>query len=288
MLRIIPQKAFAVLLLALSALVGTTSLSAADEERPAVVVLRTPKGVRFGLQGEKGQAPAATLFVFASRIEDTLGNDVYNKVGRLLAKQGVISVSLDVPCHGEDTKPGEPAGLSGWRSRIEKGDELIGDFAVKVKDVLDHLVEQGYTDPKRLGVCGTSRGGFIALHLAAAEPRFGCAAAFAPVTNPLAVSEFNGMANPAPANALSIVNRSEQLSGRAIWVCIGNNDQRVSTDDLIAFTRKVVAVSIAQKKPANVELHVMPSLGHSIHATAHDEAASWIARQFTEESKGQP
>ncbi len=288
MLKIIPQKSFVVVLLALSALVETTSISAADEEHSAVAVLRTPKGIRFGVQGEKGKSPAATLFVFASRIEDSLGNDTYNKVGRLLAKQGVISVSLDVPCHGEDTKAGEAEGLSGWRARIEKGDDLVGDFAASVKEVLDHLVEQGYTDPKRVAVCGTSRGGFIALHLAAAEPRFRCAAAFAPVTNPLALSEFNGMANPAPANALSIVNRSDQLSGRAIWVCIGNNDERVSTDDLIAFTRKVVAVSIAQKKPANVELHVMPSLGHSIHSTAHNEAASWIARQFAEESKGQP
>ncbi len=288
MLKVIPRRSFLVVLLSLSVLMGATSLSAADEDRPAVMVLRTPKGVRFGLQGDKGKAPAATLFVFASRIEDTLGNDVYNKVGRLLAKQGVISVSLDVPCHGDDTKTGEPAGLSGWRTRIESGDDLVGDFTAKVKDVLDHLVEQGYTDPKRVAVCGTSRGGFIALHVAAAEPRFRCAAAFAPVTNLLALSEFNGMVNPAPANALSIVNRSELLSGRAIWVCIGNNDQRVSTDDLIAFTRKVVAVSIEQKKPANVELHVMPSLGHSIHSTAHDEAASWIARQFAEESQGQP
>jgi dienelactone hydrolase len=288
MRRYLHRRAVLVVLIALPTLSWTAWSRADQEDRPAVTILKTPKGVRFGVQGEKGQSPAATLFVFASRIEDTLGNDVYNKVGRLQAKQGVISVSLDVPCHGEDTKAGEPAGLSGWRTRIEKGDDLIGDFVAKVKDVLDHLVEQGYTDPKRVAVCGTSRGGFIALHVAAAEPRFRCAAAFAPVTNPLALSEFNGMANPAPANALSIIQRSDQLSGRAIWVCIGNHDQRVSTDDLIAFTRKVVAVSIAQNKPANVELHVMPSLGHSIHSTAHDEAASWITRQFAEESKGQP
>jgi dienelactone hydrolase len=283
MLKLIPRILSLIVFVALSVLMDATSLSAADEDRPAIAVLRTPKGVRFGVQGEKGKSPAATLFVFASRIEDSLGNDTYNKVGRLVAKQGVISVSLDVPCHGEDTKPGEPAGLSGWRARIEKGDDWVGDFAARVKDVLDHLVDQGYTDPKRVAVCGTSRGGFIALQMAASEPRFRCAAAFAPVTNLLALSEFNGMANPAPASALSIINRADQLAGRSIWVCIGNNDQRVSTDDLIAFTRKVSAVSIAQKKPANVELHVMPSLGHTIHLTAHDEAAAWIATQIREQ-----
>lgn len=283
MLNRIPCSCFPILILALSVFGGVAADLPADDVVAAVTILRTPKGVRFGVQGEKGKSPSPTLFVFASRIEDSLGNDTYNKVGRLVAKQGVISVSLDVPCHGEDTKVGEPAGLSGWRARIEKGEDWVGDFAAKVKDVLDHLIDQGYTEPKRVAVCGTSRGGFIALHMAASESRFRCAAAFAPVTNLLALSEFNGMANPAPASALSIINRSDQLSGRPIWVCIGNNDQRVSTDDLIAFTRKVAAVSIAQKKPANVELHVMPSLGHTIHPTAHDEAAAWIATQMREQ-----
>jgi hypothetical protein len=50
----------------------------------------------------------------------------------------------------------------------------------------------------------------------------------------------------------------------------------VGTDSVIAFTRKVVAASLAQGKPAPIELHVMQTEDHAIHTTAHEEAAAWI------------
>jgi hypothetical protein len=40
-----------------------------------------------------------------------------------------------------------------------------------------------------------------------------------------------------------------------------------------------VAASVSAKKPADVELHVMPTIGHRIHATAHEEAAAWFAKR---------
>src|SRR5262249_6612540 len=94
-------------------------------EKSRVTLLQTASGVRFGLRGDKPSSPAPTLFVFATRPEDTLGNDTYNKIGRLLAAKGWISVSLDLPCHGKDVKPKEPAGLDGWRYRVEHGDNIV-------------------------------------------------------------------------------------------------------------------------------------------------------------------
>jgi hypothetical protein len=41
-----------------------------------------------------------------------------------------------------------------------------------------------------------------------------------------------------------------------------------------------VEASVARKGSADVELHVMPTVGHRIHATAHDEAAAWILAQL--------
>ncbi|MBI3461528.1 MAG: prolyl oligopeptidase family serine peptidase [Planctomycetes bacterium] len=247
-----------------------------EEAGNQVKTLRTPSGVRFGILGEKGSSPLGTLFVFASRLEHSLGNDDYIRVGRILAKQGYLCVSLDLPCHGEDAKPGEPGGLSGWRARLEQGDDVVPAFVAKAMAVLDYLIQEGYTDPQKVTACGTSRGGFIALHFAAADPRVQCVAAFAPVTDLLKLSEFTGMENHAATKSLALANRAEQLAGRAVWICIGNNDQRVSTDSCIAFTRRVVEASTAQGKPANVDLHVMTSVGHRIHGTAHEEAAAWI------------
>jgi dienelactone hydrolase len=250
-------------------------------QAPAKIkVLETSTGIRFGLLGSKGEAPAPTLFVLASSLEDSLTSDDFAKVGKLLLKKGFICVALDVPCHGADVKKGEPAGLTGWRARLEKGEDLVGTLTKKLSAVLDHLIREGYTDAKKVALCGTSRGGFMALHFAVAEPRVRCVAAFAPVTDLPALSEFNGMEKHAPTMALDLRRHAGKLAGRSVWLCIGNADERVGTDQAIAFTRKVVSASVAAKKPADVELHVMPTIGHRIHATAHEEAAAWFAARI--------
>jgi peptidyl-prolyl cis-trans isomerase A (cyclophilin A) len=237
--------------------------------------------VRFGLLGARGPAPAPTLFAFAASAEDTLTNPDFARIGHLLARHGFLCASLDIPCHGRDVRKGEQAGsLAGWRARLEKGDGLVPGFTKKVSAVLDYLVKEGYTDPRMVAACGTSRGGFLALHAAAAEPRIRCVAAFAPVTDLLALREFAGMDRPGPAKALALASHADMLAGRAVWLCIGNHDERVGTDLGIAFTRKVVAASVARKKAANVEMHVVATVGHSIHATAHDEAAVWLLAQL--------
>ena len=71
-----------------------------------------------------------------------------------------------------------------------------------------------------------------------------------------------------------------KLAGRSYWLCIGNNDQRVGTDEVISFTRKLVAASLAAKKPADVFVVITPTLGHTIHKTAHDEAAAWLLERL--------
>jgi predicted esterase len=247
---------------------------------PKVKTLQTPSGVSFALLGDKGVAPAPTLFIFAGSADDSLNNPDFAKIGHLLAKHGLLCVSIDVPCHGRDVRNGEQAGsLTGWRSRLEKEGDLVPAFTKKVSAVLDYLIKEGYTDPQKVAACGTSRGGFIALHTAVAEPRIRYVVAFAPVIDLLAVREFAGMDKHEVTRALALTNHADKLAGRAIWLCIGNHDERVGTDLSIAFTRKVVAASVAQKKPANVELHVMATDGHRIHSTAHEEAAAWLLAQ---------
>jgi dienelactone hydrolase len=254
----------------------TSGVWAGDEKK--IHSLHTPDGIRFGLLGEKGKSPAPTVFVFATAFEDSLRNDEFNKAGRLLARHGYLSVALDMPCHGTDHRDKEPPGLSGWRARLEKGEDFVPGYLAKCSSVLDYLVKEGYTDPRKVVASGTSRGGFIALHFAAAEPRIRCVAAFAPVTNLLALREFAGMEQHAATRSLAVANIAPKLAGRHVWVCIGNHDERVNTDDTIAFTRKVVGASAVRDKAIPVELHVMPTVGHRIHDTAHDEVAAWVLK----------
>jgi dienelactone hydrolase len=150
--------------------------------------------------------------------------------------------------------------------------------------VLDYLVKEGYTDGGHVAACGTSRGGFLAYHFAAADERVKAVAGFSPVTNLLALSEFAGMDKHEATRALNLTQNADKLAGRAVWVSIGNNDQRVSTDDAIAFARKVTAASAAKPKgraqAIPVELIVGASVGHSAIPKAHELAADWVARQL--------
>ena len=266
----------------LSVLTLCLALLADESTKPKMTILQTPSGVRFGILGDKPAAPAPTLFVFAGTLETSLGDDNYIKMGLLVAKEGFLCVSLDAPCHGADQKPGEPSGLEGWRARLEKGDDFLAAFNAKASKVLDYLIQERYTDPQKIAAAGTSRGGFLALHFAASDPRVKYVAAFAPVINLLALREFHGLEKHQLTQALTLTNFADKLAGRAFWVCIGNNDQRVGTDYTIAFTRKLTEVAVARDKPANIELHVMPTVGHSIHPTAHDEAAAWLLRQISQ------
>jgi dienelactone hydrolase len=257
-----------------------------EGEAPTMQVLRTPEGSRFALYGKKGAAPAPTLFIFANSLEDTDKQPIYTEVGRRLGRHGFLYVVVEPPCHGEDTKPKEPKQLAGWRYRLENNEPLIAPFTTRASAVLNHLVKEGYTDDKKVAACGTSRGGFLALHWAAVERRIKAVAAISPLTDLLAITEFKGLEKHEATRALSAENLAPKLAGRPIWVSIGNDDQRVSTDAAIALTRKLTAAGAAARKDPKqvipVELIVAPTVGHTAIDHVNELAAAWFLRYFPE------
>ena len=252
---------------------------------PAMQTLTTAKGSKFGLFGAKPTKPAPTLFMFAQSVEYMRDRATFNEVGQRLAAHGYLYVVVDPPCHGADSKPGEPPELRGWRYRIDQGESLVEPFTQRASDVLDHLVNEGYTDVAKVAVVGTSRGGFLALHFAAADARIRAVATFSPVTDLAALSEFRGDEQHPTVQSLSTLNLADKLAGRAVWISIGNNDARVSTEAAIALSRKLVAVGVAKAPPdpkpiVPVELIVGPSSGHSAIQHAHALAAVWLLKQM--------
>jgi dienelactone hydrolase len=268
--------------LVLVACLGLSALAAVtDPAQPAMRVLKTPQGTRFGLFGEKPSTPAPTLFVFAVGVDD-MPKSVYTETGRQLAEHGWLYVAIDPPCHGDDQPKGEPAALSGWAHRVKIGQELMTPFTKRCTQVLDYLVREGYTDPKRVAACGTSRGGFCALHFAAAEPRVLAVACVSPVTNLLALEEFSGLTEKQvqPLNALQL---SDKLAGRAVWLSIGNADPRVGTDDCIALARRLTSTARQRQRDRRVvpvELVVGPADGHHAVDDAYTLAAQFVLKQL--------
>lgn len=291
-MRTLPASRACSALVMIAALSGMAVLPAVRaEEPPPIKSLATPSGVEFALVGERRDAPAPTLLVFAADKRGSLAYEDNNRLGLLLAARGYLCVSLDLPCHGADVRPGEkPADLAAWRTRIEQGEDIAAETSRKVSQVLDYLVAEKYTDPKRVVASGTSRGGFIALHCAAADPRIQYVIAFAPVTHLPTLAEFSGTEKPEAAAALSPIRVADKLVGKSIWMMIGNNDLRVGTGDCIDLAREIVRKSTGKVTPVPLELHLVGTINHRLHAKAtpeykqtcspHDEAAAWLMTQI--------
>ncbi len=251
-------------------------------------IMESPSGIRFALLGKKAVRPSPTLVVFAGAMRRALEEKSANTLGWILAQHDFLSVALDIPCHGDDQRPGEPPGLSGWRHRLEKGENFLAEFLPRVSTVLDFLIQEEYVDPKRIVAFGPSRGGFMALHLAAVEPRIGAVVAFAPVTDLLALREFGDMKDPALALPLDVMSLAPKLATRHLFIQIGHNDLRVGSRHAVDFALKLMELSPSHMKPMQdiwseevLKLVITPSEspgGHSTYNKAHPDAATWILR----------
>jgi dienelactone hydrolase len=190
-------------------------------------------------------------------------------------------VSVDLPCHGQDARPGEK-GLSGWRVRCLAKKDIVADTTSTLKKVLDYLIAEKLTDPERVAALGTSRGGFVAVHFAAADPRVRCVAAFAPVTDLAALSEFRGVGDDPFVQSLSLERQAHALAERPIWLVIGDRDERVGTDRAIQFARRVTTAALEAQRSPRVELHVLPEpKGHTTPVGSAERAAAWLEQQLT-------
>ena len=260
---------------------GLSALQTTAKETP-IRLMETTTGVKFGVWGTESSEPASTLFILANSIDGTLGDPYFRQSGNQLAEQGYLCVTIDIPGHGLQHRSDEPEGLAGWRTRTDNGEDLVAETNRRLSEVLDYLISIGRTDPERVAACGTSRGGFLALHFAAAEPRVKCVAAFAPVTDLLALREFKGAEDNALVNSLSAINQAAKLANRPVWIIIGDRDERVGTDHAIALARAITASALAQGLDPAVELHVLPEpKGHTTPHGAPAAAATWIAAQLS-------
>ena len=146
---------------------------------------------------------------------------------------------------------------------------------------MDHLIEKRLTDPQHVAVCGTSRGGFLALHFAASDKRVQCTAAFAPVTDLHSLREFKELGENQFVSSLAAQLIVERLAGRSIWIVIGDQDEPVGTERAIELARGLTKASLKLNKPTYSELHVLNEpRGHTLPDHVSTDAATWIRNQL--------
>lgn len=238
--------------------------------------MQTDEGVEFGVWGRREGKRQPVLIVLGGTIDSILSSAYFRQCGNLLSENsGWLCVSIDLPCHGKQIRKGETSGLTGWRNRVEKGEDFVAPFNARLSQVLDHLIKAGIADPDRIAASGTSRGGYHALQFAASDKRVGAAAAFAPVTDLAALREFSGMENNELTRKLSAAQQGAALAGRPVWICIGDQDARVSTERVVDCARQL------SEAKAQVALHVTHEpRGHTTPKGSAKLAAAWIESVF--------
>lgn len=254
------------------------AVSSTDAE---VAYHKTPDGIEFGTWGPEAGSKAPTLFILAADIEKTLSSSYFRQCGNALSELGFLCVSIDIPAHGKRSRDAEKSGLTGWRLLADSNEDFVLHNNQRLSSILDHLIKSDLTDPKRVAACGTSRGGFLAMHFAAHEPRIGAVAAFAPVTDLLALSEFAGAENNTLVEKRDLKSVAAKLAGRPVWIAIGDQDMRVSTESAYETAAAITAASKQNKTDSKIELHILPEpRGHTTPKGSPEMAATWIAKQL--------
>jgi dienelactone hydrolase len=244
---------------------------------PAYRMMRTPEGVNFAVIGEKPTRPAPIVFLFGLSLQETVADAQFEEIEKPLRQAGAIFATVDSPSHGAEQPKDDPKPLHDWRVRIERGDNFVEPFVRRVSRILDYLRDEGYADPTRVGAAGISRGGYLALQFAAAERRVRAVAAFAPVTNLLALREFAGAEDNALARSLSLLRFADRLAARPILITIGTTDYRVGTHESIIFFQRLLESAAAQGVSPGAQLRVVDSKGHHLEPEHYRAGAEWLS-----------
>lgn len=260
--------------------IAASAVASEPSEGHELAVSATPGGVEFAMWGGPENQAAPKLVIMPGKGLDQLSDPSVLKAGVLLVPRGYRCVGIDLPDHGKQASR-EVTGVHAWAQRCIEGDNFVAEFNERMKQVVDHLIAEGLTDPERIVAAGTSRGGFLAIHYAAFDPRVAGVVAYAPATDLSVVHKYFDVARDAPmVDQLSVFHQAPNLVGRPMLIFVGDRDDGVATDTAIRFARELSAAAVEADVPSGVELHVISEpRGHALSSKRVTlPAARWIYR----------
>lgn len=219
--------------------------------------------------------------------EDSLTLSPFNQPVSFLAQNPEVRVfSITLPGHEPPLLKEEA--ISYWAKHFQKGEDILTPFLEKAALVLDELLEMGCIEKNTFFLMGLSRGGFLALHLAARHSLINQIVAFAPLIKLENAKECEGMqSSSSHANhPLDLYSHLDALSKCKIRFYIGNRDQRVGTKNSFDFITALAELSSKNReKNTSFELFIRDSIGLHGHGTPEfvfKEGAAFIQSFFHE------
>lgn len=158
-----------------------------------------------------------------------------------------------------------PGSLELYCDTVLEGPDPTLMFIQNAEAVIDACVERGWARRGRVVVTGISRYGYLALRLMAADDSLNIGGGFSPVTDWRYLREFHGHESDPHVTALGLSNFVDQLTGKKIYLAIGNHDDRVSTQSccelFVALNKANTNLGYGHER---LDFFVTPSPGHTL------------------------
>ena len=190
-------------------------------------------------------------------------------------------MSFDLPAHGERVdRFGE--GITGWRNAFVAGVDPFAQLVEEGRAVLDECVRRGWARPGRIAVGGTSRGGYMALRLLAADDRIAAGAGFAPVTDWRCLAEFAADRERDDLARLRLDQVAEKMAGRHVYLSIGSTDERVSTAACRDLQKRLVQAQLHAGFDASCARFLLTEdQGHTMGTAGYEQGAAFLLKWST-------
>ncbi len=223
--------------------------------------------------------PLPSFFYFALSAPDSLCQDPYNQIVQFLHGQMIRVFSMTLPGHENNLPPTQA--LKTWADDYTQNLNPIDDFLQNLWTATEFAIQNKFANPEKLAIGGLSRGGFIALHAAARDPRFRFVLPFAPITEIDKLHEFTSIQDAPAIRSLNVMHLKQNLWDRSIRFHIGNHDTLVDTKACFHFVMNLVEEAAHHNlRSPQIELFLHPSMGHKGHGTPMDvfkKGADWIS-----------
>ncbi len=208
-------------------------------------------------------SPALLLNISATR-ELALHDPGQNHPTAPFLEAGYHVLTFDLPHHGE--RVGEYGeGLLGMGRAYAAGDDPFEQFVSDGKAALDAALARGLGANPRIVAYGVSRAAYCCLRLAAADSRVRAVAGLAPVTDWALPPEFLEGCPRSKTPPLLIDHWADALADRAVYLCVGAQDDLVGAESCVRFAR-TLAGKQREALPRDTlynQLHVVDTPGHS-------------------------
>ncbi len=221
---------------------------------------------------------------FSMAGQQTLNEFPSNIVSNLFLENGHRAISFDLPNHGKRVNQ-YGSDISGLMTAFINGEDPFEMFVEDVSALIDKLFSMGLAVPGKIAICGISRAGYMALRAFANDNRIFAATSLAPVTDWRYLSEFKLEKKNKNVEKIKIENYIGSLTGRPIYLAIGNNDDRVSTKSCKEFYNKLVSRNkIAEYNVSDFVFHITEDKGHTLDTEWRTRGAEFLLAQLKNKS----